>query len=262
LENVQHSSRRAILKKSLAAVAVGAAGRLPVLGASADRVLVCIYLLGGNDSNNMVVPAEQYSSYAAARGGLALSESDFLPVTSTGGVPYLLHPALGELGYLFQAGTLGVVSNVGSLAAKAPRSRYSARMAPRPADFLRHAGSSIDYLPEGFMAPAWALRLWGGERSFTDFPSSFLPGSRGGASLIAGGVVSRNELAGIVQSSIGNMIPLRTISSDASGGAVTADRTSSRHVRLAATGLSRPHERIRYRGESVAPATGIVPRFE
>ena len=51
------------------------------IGSSAEfRSLVCLFLYGGNDANNMIVPNDNatYPIYAAARGPLALAQNSVL----------------------------------------------------------------------------------------------------------------------------------------------------------------------------------------
>lgn len=108
----------------------GIAGRTPLSAASgAERALVCIYLVGGNDGNNLVVPLDsgQYNAYAALRGELALPAAGLLPVRAAASQSnYGLHPALGELQSLFEQGALAVVANVGAPREEAgkPQHRY------------------------------------------------------------------------------------------------------------------------------------------
>ena len=84
------------------------------------RALVCIFLFGGNDANNMVVPVYG-SGYtprtSASRGGsLALAQGSLLQITPASiGLAYGLHPAMTGLQGLFNYGKLAVVSNVGPL---------------------------------------------------------------------------------------------------------------------------------------------------
>src|SRR5688572_20470880 len=58
------------------------------------RALVCIFLNGGNDGNNMVVSRDQYTAYAAARStaGLAIPEANLLTISPSSGGLYGLHP--------------------------------------------------------------------------------------------------------------------------------------------------------------------------
>ena len=72
------------------------------LGPSDYRALVCVFLDGGNDGSNMIIPADTagYGAYAAARSGSALTipRSGLLTITPrTINRPFGLHPALPEL---------------------------------------------------------------------------------------------------------------------------------------------------------------------
>jgi uncharacterized protein (DUF1501 family) len=83
------------------------------------RALVCLFLPGGNDSYNLLVPrGAAYSEYELVRADLALPESDLLPINplSNAGRPLGLHPGSGGLKTLFDQGKAAFVANVGSLA--------------------------------------------------------------------------------------------------------------------------------------------------
>src|SRR5881296_2022503 len=68
------------------------------------RALVCIFLAGGNDGNNMVVPldAAGYAAYSAVRSasGLAIAQANLLPIAPVIG-PFGLHPGLAAIHPLF-----------------------------------------------------------------------------------------------------------------------------------------------------------------
>ena len=108
------------------------------------KALVCVFLSGGNDSNNNVVPNydEGYAQYAAARAaqGLAVPRANLLPVTppNMGGQVYGLHPGLSELHQLWGQGKMAVVANVGSLAQPLTRAGYQSG-APRPYQLFSHS---------------------------------------------------------------------------------------------------------------------------
>src|SRR5271168_2892707 len=70
------------------------------------KALVCIFLQGGNDSNNLIIPTipSEYANYASIRMPmLAIPSSAILPVTSldNDGHAYGLHPSCPELQTLF-----------------------------------------------------------------------------------------------------------------------------------------------------------------
>ena len=122
-------TRREFLHDSLiTAGALSARSALGVLAGStaamaapaADyRALVCIFLAGGNDGFNLLVPTDpaRYATYAASRRNLALPAEKLLPL---GGLlepnqNYGLHPATDGLQDLFNSGRLAFVVNAGPL---------------------------------------------------------------------------------------------------------------------------------------------------
>ena len=81
-------SRREVLSGlSVIGLSAGLLGGRRTARASTDdyRALVCVFLYGGNDGNNMVVPltTTEYNAYAAARStsGLAIANGSLLPIT-------------------------------------------------------------------------------------------------------------------------------------------------------------------------------------
>src|SRR5215470_12747026 len=83
---------------------------------TAYKALVCIFLGGGNDGNNTVVPLDKqgYDDYSAVRNlaGLAIAQSALLPYTITPksfGTPFGLHPSLAAVHPLFDKGNLAIV---------------------------------------------------------------------------------------------------------------------------------------------------------
>ena len=91
----------------------------PADGTNDYRALVCLFLAGGNDSFNMLVPTStsEYQAYAQARGNLALARNSLLSITpgNLGGRTLGIHPSMPETRDLFNQGSLAFVSNVGSL---------------------------------------------------------------------------------------------------------------------------------------------------
>lgn len=91
-------------------------------GSIGYKALVGIFLFGGNDSNNMLVPlntaangANGYTSYAAIRGPLALPEVALLPLDAQVEGNYGLHPSLPDIQDLFNSGKAAFLANVGTL---------------------------------------------------------------------------------------------------------------------------------------------------
>ena len=106
------------------------------------RALVCVFLSGGNDGNNMVVPTDAggYTAYATARGstssgGLALPQASLvmLPGSNVG-----LHPALLPLGDIWNQGHLAVQANVGTLVKPITKALYLAAPSNSPPALFSH----------------------------------------------------------------------------------------------------------------------------
>src|ERR1700748_3390763 len=95
-------TRRSFVKigcRSVAALgttgAFGRFGAMNLMAQSPDfRALVCIFLFGGNDGNNTIVPTDstRFQQYTTIRGPLAIAQAQLLPITAaTGSAPYGLH---------------------------------------------------------------------------------------------------------------------------------------------------------------------------
>lgn len=157
------TDRRAFLKHSLAALAGSAAfdsvfGKIALAATTAPsprrlegtgyRALVCIYLYGGNDCFNMIVPRDSYwSTYSATRGSLAIPQGDLLPlnpgVPPVGGGAYGLHPNLAGIRDLFDAGRAAIVANVGPLVRPVNRALYQQPGTLLPAQLFSHSDQSV-----------------------------------------------------------------------------------------------------------------------
>jgi uncharacterized protein (DUF1501 family) len=107
------------------------------------KALVCVFLGGGNDSNNLVVPKHNagYAEYSAARAvqGLAVSRDALLSVTPPSiGLEFGFHPNLAELHGLWGQGKVAVVSNIGTLVRPLTKQQYIAGD-PRPDQLFSHS---------------------------------------------------------------------------------------------------------------------------
>jgi uncharacterized protein (DUF1501 family) len=152
LHTIKNTSRRSFLNLGARAVAVAGLSELlapiSLRAASPGRTVVCIYLVGGNDSNNMIVPLDSpaYDTYMRGRGGLALTKDSLLSVQADT-ASYGFHPNLPGLRDLYNQNALAVVANVG-----------------RTAPGRETAGSATDnvsemqvrFVPGGYAAIPWA----------------------------------------------------------------------------------------------------------
>jgi len=131
----------------MSALAQDAQGARPADGtqavaAGAYKALVCIFLYGGNDANNMVIPtdATNYGMYNAVRGpaGLAIPQNTLLPITVPAlSSPFGLHPNLTEIQALYNLGKVAVVTNVGTLVQPLSRLQYRSG-GPTPYQLFSH----------------------------------------------------------------------------------------------------------------------------
>ncbi|MES2935155.1 MAG: DUF1501 domain-containing protein [Pseudomonadota bacterium] len=81
------------------------------------KALVCVFLFGGNDSHNMIVPldAARFADYTKNRGPLAIPLANFAANTVTDAAQgsFGFHPRMTQVSALFRSQKLAVVSNVG-----------------------------------------------------------------------------------------------------------------------------------------------------
>ena len=148
------STRRDFLRQTGCAILGGTAlaagiesfsmvGALAQEAAATDyKALVCIFLGGGNDGNNLIVPLDaEYGQYNSVRGaaGLALTQSSLLPITPLSGRPFGMHPSLPEMQSLFNQQKLSVVCNVGPLVEPLTRTTYRNGTGRRPYQLFSHS---------------------------------------------------------------------------------------------------------------------------
>ncbi|MEZ5564485.1 MAG: DUF1501 domain-containing protein [Gammaproteobacteria bacterium] len=106
------------------------------------RALVCVFLFGGNDSWNMVVPRSdaEYAVYAASRQSLALDQTTLLPISplTPDGAQYGFHPAMSGVQQLFETNRCAVIANAGPLIAPTTKAQYAAKSVPLPPQLFSH----------------------------------------------------------------------------------------------------------------------------
>jgi uncharacterized protein (DUF1501 family) len=177
-------SRRKFIGNCCAAVSatgmLSALAQLRVLGALANsantvssgsapsdyRALVCLFLLGGNDANNLIIPNDTagYATYASGRTSLALPQSSLLGINprTTDGRAWGLHPATGPLKALFDSGQLALLGNVGTLVVPTNKSQYQAGSVPLPMQLFSHNDQQIEWqssVPDKPFTTGWGGRL-------------------------------------------------------------------------------------------------------
>jgi len=166
-------SRRQFLRDTAcgltAAAMVNSLDRLSIINAMVQqqpevasdyRALVCVFLNGGSDGNNMLVDLAQFAGYSAARGdcsapgatpNLGMPQSMLLPINPASGGQFGLHPNLSpEVANAAQAGglmkpwndgKLAILCNYGSLKQPTTKAQYQSNVggAFRPYQLFSHS---------------------------------------------------------------------------------------------------------------------------
>ncbi|MDQ6655951.1 MAG: DUF1501 domain-containing protein [Verrucomicrobiota bacterium] len=189
------------------------------------KALVCLFLYGGNDANNVIVPTEVngYASYASARGTLALPRASLLPLNlqDGDGREFGFHPNLAELQALFNQGKLGLVANVGTLVAPITRAQYLSGGAAVPPQLFSHSDQSVQWQTSVPDQPA--RTGWGGRAA--DLLQSLNAGSRISLSI---------SIAGTNTFEVGNTVVPYQVSPDGSVALTGFDGSANANVRLQA----------------------------
>ena len=131
------------------------------------KALVCVFLYGGNDSNNMLVPydATDYASYASVRQGLALPQNTLLPINLLAGGDgrlWSLHPTMGGLQSLFSQQQMAILANVGPLVAPVTIDQWNNGTAALPPQLFSHSDQTLHWqtsIPDQPPATGWGGRV-------------------------------------------------------------------------------------------------------
>lgn len=108
------------------------------------KALVCIYLFGGNDCNNLIVPVDTtpYTQYQTLRAGLTLSGTELLPAFAHGGSQYALHYGLPQINSLYGQGKVAFVLNTGQLERPLTRAQYQSGVLA-PSNLFSHSDQTL-----------------------------------------------------------------------------------------------------------------------
>ena len=177
--NTPHDlSRRRFIGQACAAVGatgmLSALAQLRMIGAlAADaapsdyKALVCLFLYGGNDANNLLVPVDNtsYQLYSTDRTVLALAQDTLLPITPktyNDGRSWGLHPSLVEVQGLFGQGQLALLANTGTLVQPVTLAQYNAGTVALPPQLFSHANQQVQWqssVPDQPFTTGWGGRL-------------------------------------------------------------------------------------------------------
>jgi uncharacterized protein (DUF1501 family) len=172
-------ARRDFLKRGsalgIAGVATPWALNLAAIGEAAAqtatdyKALVCVFLYGGNDHGNTLVPydATNYAAYQTIRGSLATAQASLAGTVLTpatplpGGMQLAMAPQLASLKTLFDDGKLAVQLNVGPLIVPTTKAQYTARSVALPPKLFSHNDQQSVWqssMPEGSTS-GWGGRM-------------------------------------------------------------------------------------------------------
>ena len=170
-------SRRAFIQRASALSVAGTAtpfvmnlasiGEAAAATATDYKAMVCVFLYGGNDYANTLVPYDpvQYATYSAQRGPLAYARAALTPTllqpttALPNGAQYALAPELAKLLPIFDAGKMAVMLNVGPLVRPTTKAQYQANSVPLPPKLLSHNDQQSYWQAS---SPEGASSGWGG----------------------------------------------------------------------------------------------------
>lgn len=202
------------------------------------KALVCIFLSGGNDGNNTVIPYDDYNNpggYGAVRtaSGLAISQASLLQISpiSQAGRKFGFHPSLVEVQTLFNSQKLAVLCNVGTLLQPITKAQYQGNTSLRPYQLFSHSDQVAQEQTSVSKNPSQTG--WGGR--IADVMNGSNPGaplpmgiSIAGTSLYLTGFTTRQLAIADSGTNLSNVLNLTMTNL---GGGTTARRTAFDQIR-------------------------------
>jgi uncharacterized protein (DUF1501 family) len=139
----------------------GALNAIAQSSSSGYKALVCVFLFGGNDANNTLIPFDTtgYGEYSSIRGDLALAQNTLLPLTPAPN--FALHPNLPDIQTLFNNKSAAFVANVGTLVQPLTRIEYLAGQTA-PVNLFSHPDQQLEWqnaAPSAATQTGWAGRM-------------------------------------------------------------------------------------------------------
>ena len=180
LHNKAQFNRRNFLRKSLGsslgvATMASVGGNLGLVNAALAqnstrfddyKALVCVFLFGGNDSLNMLVPTADadYQIYQNVRQNLAFAQDSLLSINPLSDLPYEvgLPGAMSAVRPLFEEGTLSFVSNVGPLLTPVTKAELINNIGLAPPQLFSHNDQQDNWhtsRPDVPSVSGWAGRM-------------------------------------------------------------------------------------------------------
>jgi uncharacterized protein (DUF1501 family) len=130
------------------------------------KALVCVFLFGGNDANNMVIPYDDYTPYGTIRSSLAIPQASLLQITvpSHQNLKFGFHPNLADMQTLWGQNRLAVMCNVGTLVAPMTRTQYLNGSVSRPDNLFSHEDQQQQCQTSQTTQTLWNEPIgWGGK---------------------------------------------------------------------------------------------------
>jgi len=224
------------------------------------KALVCVFLSGGNDGNNMVIPTDTtgYNAYSTVRSaaGLAIAQGSLLPITPrTINMPFGLHPNLAAIHPLFDSGNLAIVCNVGPLVEPLTRATYLSG-APRPYQLFSHSDQIAQW--QTSVSTGQSSTGWGGRIADTFGILPTLPM----VTALAGGAFTRGQITSplTVAAAPTALNQLLALSGFTTGTAEVARRQAMDLLRTVdrESPLVRAHQDVMERSVSLAQALNVT----
>lgn len=164
-----NNNRRKFLTSTSALTASALAANLGTWGvesanaqaASGYQAIVCVFLFGGSDSNNMIIPFTDYAAYSAVRStasAVGIPQANLLQFSAASKV-YGFHPSMSSVAPLYSAGKLAVIANSGTLLAPLTKAQYQAGT-NRPANLFSHSDQTDAW--QGLLPGTASRSGWGG----------------------------------------------------------------------------------------------------
>jgi uncharacterized protein (DUF1501 family) len=130
------------------------------------KALICLFLYGGNDAGNLIIPAgSDYAAYSAIRGTIAIPQASVLPISplTSDGRSWGLHPNLAEVKTLFDQQKMAIMSNVGSLVEPlGGNSDYRLSSKKKPPQLFSHSDQQVQWQTSVPDFGLGAVTGWGG----------------------------------------------------------------------------------------------------
>jgi uncharacterized protein (DUF1501 family) len=173
----RHAARRRFLQQFSTLSVLGGSpflANLATIGAASaqtagdHKAIVCVFLFGGNDHANLIVPrsGQAYTDYFYARPSLAIAQASLRAINPTGygGAPLALHPAMAGMQSIIGSGRGAVIANIGTLTNPINKTQWANGDATvnTPPQLFSHSDQQAHWqtgVPDRVSATGWLGRM-------------------------------------------------------------------------------------------------------